>query len=85
MVHMRNMHSTMMNMKPSNDPDAQFAQMMIIHHQGAINMAQSYLQYGENPRLKRLASNIVSGQSKEIKQLQAELNKEKLKASPAAR
>jgi uncharacterized protein (DUF305 family) len=38
-----------MNVKPTGKPDADFARMMIPHHQGAIDMAKVELQYGIDP------------------------------------
>lgn len=46
--------------------DKEFLQLMIPHHQGAIDMAKAYLPYSKNPRLKKIAQNILSSQQKEI-------------------
>lgn len=43
-----------------------FLSLMIEHHQGAIEMAQSELAQGENAAAKRLAEEIISGQQHEI-------------------
>ena len=51
---------------PSADPDRDFAQAMIPHHQGAVEMARLELLYGRDPRLQRLAQGIVVEQSQEI-------------------
>src|SRR6185436_17422453 len=37
-----------MAVQPSGDVDADFVAMMIPHHQGAIDMAQAELRYGQN-------------------------------------
>ncbi len=50
---MARMHHDMMA-PPTGDPDRDFARMMIPHHQGAIDMARVQLQYGKDPRLRRL-------------------------------
>ncbi len=47
-------------------PDADFALMMIPHHQGAIEMAKVELQFGADPNLRRLAQEIVVTQQSEI-------------------
>jgi hypothetical protein len=51
---------------PTGDIDADFAAMMIPHHQGAIDMAVAYLRYGKNEQLRRLAQEIVVEQQQEI-------------------
>ena len=55
-----------MAVKPTGDIDADFAAMMIPHHQGAIDMAVTYLRYGKNEQLRRLAQEIVVEQQQEI-------------------
>ena len=64
-----------MHVKPTGRPDADFALMMIPHHQGAIDMAKVELQYGTDPELRQLATDIVSAQEKEIAQMNAWLEK----------
>jgi uncharacterized protein (DUF305 family) len=51
---------------PSGDPDVDFAKMMIPHHQGAIDMAKTELQYGKDPILKKMAQKIIKDQEKEV-------------------
>ena len=62
---MARMHHDMMA-PPTGDPDRDFARMMIPHHQGAIDMARVQLQYGKDPRLRRLAQAIIVEQAQEI-------------------
>jgi integrase len=47
---MERMHKDM-NIVSSDDPDRDFAAMMIPHHQGAVDMAKVELQFGKNPIL----------------------------------
>jgi YVTN family beta-propeller protein len=47
-------------------PDADFALMMIPHHQGAIEMAKVELQFATDPNLRRLAQEIIVTQQSEI-------------------
>ena len=49
----------------SGDPDRDFVNGMLPHHQGAIDMAKIELRYGRDPALRRLARDIVASQSKE--------------------
>lgn len=51
---------------PTGDINRDFVEMMIPHHQGAIDMAIAYLRYGDNPHLKRLAQEIIVEQQQEI-------------------
>ena len=58
-----------MNVKPTGNPDKDFVLMMMPHHQGAIDMAKVELQYGTDPELRQLATDIVTAQEKEIAQM----------------
>jgi uncharacterized protein (DUF305 family) len=55
-----------MAIKPSGDVDKDFVDMMVPHHQGAIDMAVLELRYGHNERLKALAQEIIVTQQQEI-------------------
>jgi uncharacterized protein (DUF305 family) len=57
---------TDMVVKPSGDVDRDFVEMMVPHHQGAVDMAQAELKYGHNEQLRRLAQEIVVTQQQEI-------------------
>src|SRR5262245_36166345 len=74
MQAMDRMDSGMMAAKPTNDPDRDFAAMMIPHHQGAIDMAKVELIYGRDPVLRRLAEGIIVEQQQEIELMQRNLN-----------
>ena len=69
------MNAGMMQAPMSNDPDHDFASMMVPHHQGAVDMAKAELLYGKNPVLRRLAQEIIVTQSQEIQVMQGELQK----------
>jgi uncharacterized protein (DUF305 family) len=55
------------------DPDHDFMAMMIPHHQGAIEMAQSELQNGHDVRVERLAREIIVTQESEIQLMRSYL------------
>jgi hypothetical protein len=59
------MHQAM-EVAPSGNVDRDFLQMMIPHHQGAIDMALLLLKYGHDEKLKRLAQSIIVEQGQEI-------------------
>lgn len=63
---MHQMMDQMDTMQMTNDPEIDFASMMIMHHQGAINMANLELQKGANDSLKTIAQNIINMQQMEI-------------------
>lgn len=57
---------TGMAIKPSGNVDRDFAEMMIAHHQGAIDMALAELRHGNNEQLQRIAQEIIVEQQQEI-------------------
>ena len=63
---MNAMHSAMRDVSVDGKADADFARMMIPHHQGAIEMAKVELQFGVDPVLRRLAQEIIVTQQSEI-------------------
>lgn len=67
----------MTHMPMDQDADKDFATMMKMHHQRAIDMAQSELKNGKSPAMKALATRIIAAQSKEIAQLDQWLAKQK--------
>ena len=50
----------------SGEVDTDFAQMMITHHQGAIDMAKLAADNAEHDELRDLAEEIISAQEREI-------------------
>jgi uncharacterized protein (DUF305 family) len=77
---MKKMMADMM-IKPSGDVDRDFVEMMVPHHQGAIDMAKAELKYGHNEQLRRLARDIVANQQQEITEMRGAISG---KGSPAA-
>ncbi|MFD8231652.1 DUF305 domain-containing protein [Streptomyces sp. NPDC059696] len=55
--------------------DKMFAEMMIDHHNGAIAMAKDEQKNGKNADTKKMAGDIVKGQSAEVEQLQSILDR----------
>jgi uncharacterized protein (DUF305 family) len=70
MQSMNKMMMQMNNMRMTGDFDLDFAKMMIMHHQSAIDMAEVELAKGQDQYIKSIASNIIKTQKSEIKQLQ---------------
>ena len=65
---MKDMNDKMAAMTMSGNQDVDFATMMRMHHQGAIDMAQVELKTGKEPRMRKMAKDIVAAQKKEIAQ-----------------
>ena len=66
MAPMTSMMATMKDMKMTGDFDYDFANMMISHHQAAIEMAQVEVQKGTDAALKTMARGMIAAQQSEI-------------------
>ncbi|MDT0167321.1 DUF305 domain-containing protein [Actinotalea sp. AC32] len=49
-----------------NDADTQFAQMMIVHHEGAVEMAELAIERADSAEVRALAERIAGAQGPEI-------------------
>ncbi|MGI6247658.1 MAG: DUF305 domain-containing protein [Pseudochelatococcus sp.] len=65
------MHGPMMDGVMAGDPDVAFVRGMIPHHQGAIDMARIVQQYGDDPKTKEWAAQIIEAQEREIAEMRA--------------
>jgi uncharacterized protein (DUF305 family) len=63
-------HSGTAGMDSAAPYDAQFIDGMIMHHKGAVTMAEQALKEAERPEIKALAENIVKTQQDEIGQME---------------
>lgn len=60
-----------MDLGPQDEAfDLRFIDGMVLHHQGAIAMAEQVLEKSERPELKQLAEEIIAAQQQEISQMQ---------------
>lgn len=66
---MKKMEETMNAVPETIDPDYDFAEMMIHHHQGAIDMSKIELEFGKDEPAKKEASMIIEHQQEEILEL----------------
>ncbi|MGL5362966.1 MAG: CopM family metallochaperone [Bosea sp. (in: a-proteobacteria)] len=64
-----------MTIQFSGNADVDFSRGMIPHHQGAIDMSEVVLKHGSDASVKKLASEIIAAQKKEIAQMTAWLQK----------
>ena len=60
-----------MGMMNTQQPDRHFIEMMIPHHQGAVDMANLALSKAKHPEIKQLAEDIIKDQNQEIAQMKA--------------
>lgn len=67
----------MRKMQPSGDADKDFAMMMKMHHQQALNMSEMELAHGKSAEMKAMAKKIIAAQKKEIAQFDQWLAKQK--------
>jgi uncharacterized protein (DUF305 family) len=69
------MHGMMMNMtsrmegKTGDELDKVFLEDMIIHHQGAVDMAKLLQMGTKRPELQKMAKDIIDVQTKEIEMM----------------
>jgi uncharacterized protein (DUF305 family) len=66
MGSMDKMESAMGQAKTSGSSDVDFVNLMMPHHQAAIDMAKTELLYGKDPQIRRLAQEIVTDQQSEM-------------------
>ena len=69
MASMNKMMDKMSSMKMSEDFDMDFANMMLEHHQGAIDMSEIELKSGSDEQMKAMARQIISEQKEEQSKL----------------
>jgi len=65
------MDASKMLMENGEYSDERFIDMMVPHHQGAVEMAGVALENADHPELRQLAEYIVADQSAEIERLRA--------------
>ena len=81
----QDMHKAMMSgmdrireMKMAGDTDKDFAMMMKMHHEQALDMAKVEVDQGHSPEMKAMARRIIAAQKKEIAEFDKWLQKHAL-------
>ena len=69
--------AAMASMETTGDIDKDFAMMMKVHHQQALDMAKMELAHGKSPTMKAMAKTIIMAQKREIAQFDLWLAKQK--------
>ena len=67
----------MMSMHSTGDTDRDFATMMKMHHQMAIDMARLEMDKGKSPELKKMAGQIVEDSQRDIRKIDQWLGQKK--------
>lgn len=65
----------MMQGMMAENPDVAFVCGMIMHHQGAIEMAKAELENGKDETIKQMAQKIIDDQTREIEEFKGWLEK----------
>ena len=78
MESMNGMIGKMDAMKMTGDFDLDFANMMIMHHQAAIDMSGKELAKGNDAQVKTWAQNIITTQKAEIEQMETLVKNHKM-------
>ena len=63
---MEHCQEQMSSMKMSGNPDVDFAKMMRMHHQGAIDMANAEMRDGKDAQMRKIATDTIATQKKEL-------------------
>jgi YVTN family beta-propeller protein len=72
-IAMKRMDQDMAAAPMTGDLNHDFSAMMIPHHQGAIDMARTFLLHGQDAALRRLAQEIIVTQQQEIQVMRLRL------------
>lgn len=75
MKSMQESQTKMQSMQMKGKTDQDFAEMMRMHHQAGIRMAEIELKHGKDPAMKKMAEKIMASQKKESKEFDAWLQK----------
>ena len=67
----------MNKMTMSGDTDKDFAMMMKMHHQQAVDMSEMEIAHGKSTEMKAMAKQIIAAQKKEIAMFDKWLAKQK--------
>jgi uncharacterized protein (DUF305 family) len=78
------MHQAMSSISSTANNDEDFVQLMLPHHQAALDMAKVELTHGKDPQMRRLAQEIIADQQSEIELMQLWLAQKHAAASPSA-
>ena len=67
----------------TGNPDVDFVTKMIPHHQGALDMARAELEFGTDPKIRKLAESIIKSQDRQIAEIRGWLARHRKAATLA--
>lgn len=70
MKGMDEMMQEMQGMEMKDDQDHNYAQMITMHHQHAIDMATNYLSHGKDENLKKMAQDMIDKNKSQIERIE---------------
>ena len=82
---MKRMDQGMSAAPMSGEVDSEFVDMMIPHHEGAIDMAKAELQYGKDPVMRRMAQEIIADQVSKVQAMQLWSSRHPMRSKTEAR
>lgn len=74
--HAMGMNDDPAELRTAQPFDESFLQMMVPHHEGAIELARAELVKGQDPELKALAQQIIDAQEREISEMEEHVGME---------
>jgi uncharacterized protein (DUF305 family) len=72
-AHLKGMEGDAAELETAEPFDEAFIEMMIPHHEGAVEMARAELARGADPELLAIAQDIIDAQTREIEEMQEHL------------
>ena len=75
-AHMKGMDADAAELETAEPFDEAFIEMMIPHHEGAVEMARAELARGADKELLALAQDVIDAQSREIEEMKEHLGGE---------
>jgi len=77
MKSVQTMHAAMETAKATGNDDEDFVNLMLPHHEAAVEMAKAELLHGNDPQMRRLAQEIITDQESEIQLMKLWLEQQK--------
>jgi len=83
MKSVQTMHAAMETAKATGNDDEDFVNLMLPHHEAAVEMAKAELLHGNDPQMRRLAQEIITDQESEIQLMKLWLGRQRTQSKEA--